>query len=51
MEQEILGCQESRYHLGECVWGADGGKEGFGEWIDGVENCCSKELQSSLAST
>ena len=28
--------------------GADGGKESFGEWIDGVENCCSKELQSSL---
>lgn len=39
--EKFLGCQESSYH-----WdgGADCGKESFGEWIDGVRNCCSKEL-------
>lgn len=28
--------------------GTDGGKESFGEQIDGMENCCSQEIQSSL---
>ena len=35
--------------IGVSVFGGeDCRKESFGEWIDGVENCYSKELQSSL---
>lgn len=39
--EKFSGCKESRYYLGKCVWGNRW-------WKDGVENCSSQEIQSSL---
>lgn len=46
--ESFPGCWESRYYLGEFVWGNRWEKESFGKWIDGVENGCSQEIQCSL---